>query len=290
MYNVDSTILERFYEEIQTLDNESDPRPLVYLVRPTTPIQTQRFWEKTLITSTVGTRSSIAVRRPHGNLLGDMIFTAQVEAGGVAIIKYAEPKSNLKLMAWTTLTTIEAVSELSIMFDGYMESHEGVIESYTTGELPHVIYVDISGNLYVVDLNNPELPISISEDAVNVASVRGLYSESIGLDDGILIYYTNTAGELWEAILLGGAITELTQITMKPTGVTGWLDCWAERTFDYRIMLQLKGNDGKVYTLMSTSRTSGYSILEHLGISKIRVSGQIGLIPPAPLYAENVEV
>lgn len=281
-------IIDKFYEEIQTEENGSNPNPLVYLVRPTTPIQTQKFWEKTLITSTVGTRSSIAVRRPHGNLLGDMIFVAQVESG-TAVIKKAVPHSNLALMTWTTVETITNVSELSIMFDGYMESHENTIEAYTLGTLPYVIYVDTDGSLHVVNLDEPETVLSISDDAVNVASVRGLYAESIGLNDGILVYYTNSTGQLWEAIVLNGVVDSLTQITLLPTGVTGWLDCWAERTFDYRIMLQIKGDDGNVYTLMSKSRPSGYSFLEYVSFNSY-TSGKIGLPPPTPLDAENYEV
>jgi hypothetical protein len=47
-----------------------------------------------------------------------MIFVAQVEDGN-AVIRKAEPRINLTDMVWSHVTTINNVSELSIMFDGY---------------------------------------------------------------------------------------------------------------------------------------------------------------------------
>lgn len=289
MYNADSTLIERFYNNIQTETTNNDPRPEIYITRNKTAITSQRYWEKVLITSTVGTRSSIAVRRPYGCLLGDMIFTAQVESG-TAVIRKAEPKMNLADMEWTQVATIPNVSELSIMFDGYMKQIDGVVETYTTGTLPIVFYVDSSDSLKYVSLDNELISGTISDDAVNVATVRGLYAESIGMDDGIFCFYTNTLGELWEARLFEGEVVELTEITQKPSGVTSWVDVWAGFTFDYRIVLQLKGDDGQVYTLISKSRPSGYSLNEYLNLSNIKVEGVIGLIPPVLLSVENVGV
>lgn len=283
MYNTDQTLVDRFYNNIQTEANNNDPRPLVYITRNKTAITSQRYWEKVLITPTVGTRSSIAVRRPLGAFMGDMIFTAQVE-GGTARIKYAEPKSNLSDMVFTDLTFIPNVSELSIMFDGFMkQSSDEVVETYTIGNLPYVFYVDTSNSLKYINLDDESINGTISDDATNIATVRGLYAESIGMDDGIWCFYTNSLGELWEARILEGEVVELTQITLLPTGVTAWLDVWAGFTFDYRIILQLKGNDEKVYTLMSNSRPSGYSLVETFQYSlKVtdRVMFQCGEEPP----------
>lgn len=290
MYNVDATLLDRFKENIQTEQNNCDPRPLVYITRNRTAINSQKFWERQLITSTVGTRSSIAVRRPEGSFFGDMIFTAQVESG-TAVIRYAVPRDDINDMTWTTLTTIPTVTELSILFDGYMVMHDNVVEQYTTGDYPWVFYVNTSGELNGLNLDDPEATeISISDNAVNIASVRGLYSETANLDDGIWVFYNNTDGELWEARILDGEVEELNEITIKPTGVTEWSDLWAGFSFDYRIMLQLKGDDGKVYSLMSKSRPGGFSNIEHLRIRKATMTGTIGLPPPIPLVAENVEV
>lgn len=290
MYNADPTLLDKFKTAIQTKSENTDPRPLVYITRNKTAITSQRYWEKQRITSTVGTRSSIAVRRPLGSFMADMIFTAQVEAGN-AYIRYAEPKPNLSDMVFTDLTFIPNVSELSIMFDGFMkQSSDGTVETYTTGNLPFVFYVDTTNSLQYINLDDETISGAISDDAFNVATVRGLYAESIDMDDGIWCFYTNSLGELWEARIFEGEVAELTRITMLPEGVTSWIDVWAGFTFDYRIILQLKGNDGKVYTLVSKSRPSGYSLNEYLMVSNIKVSGKIGEIPPTPLYAENVEV
>lgn len=290
MYNTDPSLLEKFNEKIQTKGNDNNPNPLVYITRNKTAITSQRYWEKVLITPTVGTRSSIAVRRPEGSFMADMIFTAQVEDGD-AVIKFAEPNTNLSKMTFTHLKTIEDVSELSIMFDGYMkQSSDETVEVYTTGQLPYVFYVDSSDSLKYLNLDDEEVSGTISDDAFNVATVRGLYAESIGMDDGIWCFYTNSLGELWEARIFEGEVTELTQITLLPEGVTSWIDVWAGFTFDYRIILQLKGNDGKVYTLVSKSRPSGYSNLEYLRVNDVRVTGLIGYPPPVPTYAENVEV
>lgn len=289
MYKISPEALEKTRERIQTKANNAQPNPLVYIARNRTPITTQRYWEKTQIDVNVGTRSSIAVRRPHGSMLADQIFLAQVENGD-AVIQYASPEFNLNRMNFSVLTTIQNVSELSLMFDGFMELHEGKVETYTTGEYPYIFYVDTSGSLMYLNLDNPEVAGAISDDAVNIASVRGLYSKAIDMDDGILVYYTNSTGQLWEAIIHEGAVDELTQITQMPTGVTGWLDIWAGTTFDYRIILQLKGDDGKVYVLPSVSRPSGYNNQEYLTISDIEVFGQIGTEPPNLISIETVGV
>jgi len=291
MYNADTILRERFGSMMQTRANNNDPRPLVYALRNSTAIKTQKFWEKQLITETVGTRSSIAVKRPEGSFLGDEIYTAQVESGS-AVIRRAYPKNNIMDMEWTTVATISDVSELSIMFDGYMkQSADGTVESYTVGELPYVFFVDISGSLKMRNIDDVSAgDITISDNAVNVASVRGLYAEAIDLDDGILLYYTNSTGQLWEAIIHEGVVDELTQITLLPIGVTSWIDIWAGRTFDWRIILQLKGDDSKVYTLISKSRPSGYSFLERIELNNVVISGVIGLTPPYLVSAENMEV
>lgn len=291
MYKIGPVLSERLYSRQQTSSNNNDPRPVVYISRNKTAITTQRFWEKKLITPTVGTRSSIAVRRPKGWLTGDMVFTAQVE-NNIAIIRYAEILPNLNKLKWYELTRLQGVKELSLMFDGIMERTEDIVESYTTGEYPYVIYVNTDGSLKALNLNDTvvEEPITISDRAVNVASVRGLYSQAAGLDDGIFIFYTNTLGELWEAQLINDEIIYLSKIDLFPEGVTSWEDCWASLTFDYRVLLQLKGSDGKVYKLLSKSRPSGFSILEYLTLGKIRVSGYSGYIPPVPVSGFNVGV
>lgn len=290
MYNTDPSLLEKFNEKIQTKGNDNNPNPLVYITRNKTPITTQRYWEKKLVTSTVGTRSSIAVRRPYGEFMTDMIFVAQVESGD-AVIKFAEPNTNLSKMTFTHLKTIEDVSELSIMFDGYMkQSSDETVEVYTTGQLPYVFYVDSLDSLKYLNLDDEEVSGTISDDAVNVASVRGLYAESIDMDDGIFVFYINSDGELWEARFFGGEVTELTEITLLPEDVTSWVDVWAGITWDYRIVLQLKGSDGNVYTLLSKSRPSGYSLLEYLNVKPIKVFGQFGEEPPNLISVETVGV
>ena len=156
-------------------------------------------------------------------MTGDMIFVAQVESGN-AVIRKAQPRINLTDMVWSHVTTLNNVSELSIMFDGYMKMVEGKVESYTTGELPAVFYVDSDNSLKGWNMNN-DIQFTISDTAYNVASVRGLYSEAADLNDGIFVFYTNASGELWEARVLNDEVTELTQITLKPEGATGWEGC-----------------------------------------------------------------
>ena len=273
MYNVDPTLLDRIKSKSQ------DINPQTYITRNKTSINAQRFWEEVTVTPTVGTRSSIAVRRPEGNLTCDMIFVAQVESGD-AIIRKAEPKPNLADMQWQTVTTISDVSELSIMFDGIMKMVDGKVESYTTNDMPVIFYVDSSNSLKCWNMNT-DVTFTISDTAYNVASVRGLYSEAASLDDGVFVFYTNASGQLWEARVLDDEVTELTQITLLPEGVTGWLDVWASLTFDYRVSLQLKGNDNNVYNLMSASRPSGFGAgTDYIAMTKAEVNGACGFIPP----------
>ena len=290
MNNTDPSLLAKFNEKIQTKGNNNDPKPLVYITRNKTPITTQRYWEKKLVTSTVGTRSSIAVRRPYGEFMTDGIFVAQVENGD-AVVKFAEPNINLSKMTFNHVKTIPNVSELSIMFDGFMkQSSDETVEVYTTGQLPYAFYVDNSNSLQFINLDDEEVSGTISDDAVNVASVRGLYAESIDMDDGIFVFYINSDGELWEARFFGGEVTELTEIILLPEDVTSWVDVWAGITWDYRIVLQLKGSDGNVYTLLSSSRPSGYSLLEYLNVKPIKVFGQFGEEPPNLISVETVGV
>lgn len=290
MYKVDPTLFEKFKSNLQTKSNNNDPNPLVYITRNRTPVTTQRFWEKVRVTATVGTRSSIAVRRPEGNLTGDVIFVAQVEDGN-AVIRKAQPRINLTDMVWSHVTTLNNVSELSIMFDGYMKIVEGKVESYTTGDLPVVFYVDSDNSLKGWNMNT-DVTFTISDTAYNVASVRGLYSEAADLNDGIFVFYTNASGELWEARVLNDEVTELTQITLKPDGVTGWEDVWASLTFDYRVVLQLKGDDGNTYSLLSASRPGGFALVEDVNYGvrlRQKFIAECGYICPNVVSIYNTE-
>ena len=112
------------------------------------------------------------------------------------------------------------------MFDGYMkQSSDETVEVYTTGQLPYVFYVDSSDSLKYLNLDDEEVSGTISDDAVNVASVRGLYAESIDMDDGIFGVLYQFRWRVVGGKIFGGEVTELTEITLLPEDVQVGLMC-----------------------------------------------------------------
>lgn len=286
MYRTNDQIIERSKNPIQTIANNSDFRANVSIVRNRTELRYQRHWERTLISTSVGTRNSITVKRPAYEELGTEVFLAQIHNNN-AIIRHADVEYLIDKMIWKDLKTIENVTDISLCYDGYMVQHGENIEFYTVNNYPYVFHIR-SGILYCENLNTDEI-VEIASGANKVTSIRGLYSSGIGLDDGVLFFYINNSGQLFEGNITGDfKVGSISEITMKPAGVLSWSDVAAGRTFDWRISLQLKDNNGNVYTLLSKSRASGFSNNEHVNLNKVVLSGRFSHVPPVPILASNI--
>ena len=265
-------------------ESKQDIKPLVYITRPTTAMSAQRYWERQRVDAH-GSACGIAVRRPIGRMLADRVYMSQVINGNVAIM-YADVEDNLNEMVWTSLASISGATEVSLVFSEIMKKVSDKVEAYTTGTHPYVFWIDSAGTAKFRNLNNPS-DISVGANAIKLATTAGLYSEPAEVDDGIFCFFVNTSGELWEARIHNDTVQEITDVTELPAGVTSWSDVWAGRTFDYRIALQLKGDDGNVYTLMSKSRPSGFR-QDYIQVSNISISGNWGKEPPTLLSVETV--
>ncbi|QRN86039.1 hypothetical protein JR334_02050 [Clostridia bacterium] len=278
MYYASDQLLSKLKESKQAI------KPKVYITRPTTAISAQRFWERQKVAD-AGTACSIAVRRPLNNMLADRIYMAQVVSGS-ATIMYSDTNDNLNEMEWHTLETISDAVEVSLCFENIMQKENDIVEAYTIGEHPYVFWIDSSGNVKFKNLDL-SAEMTLSSSASKVSTTAGLYSSAADVDDGIFCFYITNAGTLWESRIFDGIVQETTQITELPIGVTNWLDVWAGRTFDYRVVLQLKGDDSNIYTLMGKSRPGGFR-QDYIGVSTIKLSGLWGKEPPELLSIETV--
>lgn len=276
MRDINPELLARLQKSFQTAYENADPRAVVWISRPTTALTDNTFLEKQVILE--GTSiTDIAVAACHPVLYRPVtkIYVGYVD-NGIAHVKYATAAVSMPAHVWIDTGFSETASAIALEFDGTMpKDRRGRVE-FVTEELPWVFWIN-GGVLYGKILGDTSVVTLASSNATDVFAIRGMWSEVGGFDFGLVVFFV-LSGQLYYRQLINGVWMDAEYVS-----TCGGLDLSAltvtaiaaMRTWDYRIVLQIRDSTGTVYELFSQFMGVGKQNVEHIEVKDIEAEGEI---------------
>lgn len=258
MRNIDPILKSRQLAKQQTLYNNANPSMEVIAVRARTPITRKELWQELVITeSATAVCTSVAVKKTGRT--PERVYAAYVDSTGLLTVKSAAVRMPIRLMTWQVETTIADCVACALEFNGEFVKFKDYQKEYWTDELPWLFFITTSGALMAGVLGGPYDAIA----AANVTAldaiygVRSLYGDT---DQGMIVFYI-LSGSLYYNQYIDGVWVGQQTISTAPAVCTA---VKAERTFDWRIIVQIRDDVGKLYEIISKPAISGHTNLENL--------------------------
>ncbi len=269
MRYIDPTLKARILQAQQTLYNNNNPQMEVIAARAKTAITRKELWQELIITPGVtSTCTSIAARKTGRS--PDRVFAAYI-SGGVLTVKSSAIKFPVSLMTWDLETTISGCITCSLEFNGIFVKIGKYKKEYRTETLPWLFYVTSAGAIMAGVLGGPYEAIAAANvtalDAIH--GVRSLYGDT---DQGMVVFYI-LSGTLYYNQYVDGAWSGQQQPlisdgeSMIPIAPAVCTEVHAERTFDWKIVMQVRDNAGALFEIFSKPAISGHTNIEQLTVN-----------------------
>ena len=253
MRNVPSVLHKKLTSRIQA--GATALNAGLWVGRPDTPLTEDRFLEKqTAVNSTGVTKTSIAVCRPHMMRDATKVSIAYIEDG---VAKVVSSKYHLRMSKhlWEKAEFSQPAVDVAVCYDGVMKKTvRGTVELLTDAD-PWIFWVH-EGSLYGSILGSGEAIALAENTCTAVSAIRAMWSYSGSFDFGLVVFFL-LGGALFYRQLVEGDWKDAEPVTFGPPGVV-WEDIAAFRTWDYRIGVQARATNGKVYELFT----------QYMGIAK----------------------
>lgn len=260
MRTIPAYISERLNKNIQTRANKSAPSASLWVGRPTTVMVDDTFLERQTVISANAKDVSIAVCHPKVNSGNTRIYMAYI-SDGVARVVSAAHKYKMSAHIWKDAGFSEEATAVSIAYDGTMpKAIVGDVE-FVTEQKPWVFWVN-GGALYGQKLGEETVLLS-ETNCADVSAIRAMWSSAGGFDFGLVVFFL-LSGKLYYRQLIGGVWMDAELVSFGPN-VT-WSEIAAFRTWDYRIGVQAKTTDGKIYEMFTQFMGVGKQLTEHLAV------------------------
>lgn len=252
---IDTILRNRLLIKQQTAHSNAQPSMEVTAIRPRTPIFHKRFWQESVVATATAGATSVAVRRTGA--LADRVYVAYV-AGGILTVKSAALVYPVSSMAWQVETTISGCVACALEFDGsFIRAAYGKVE-FRTDSLPWLFYTTTGGELMAGILGGTYAPISGNVSAFDC--IHGVASVLEDIDQGMIAFYI-VSGTVFYRQFIAGAWEDQQSVDLAPAVSVA---IKAERTFDWRIVLQITDGAGalhEVFTKMAISAHINYEQL-----------------------------
>lgn len=293
MRSIDSGTLTAAKNLIQTKATKSDPRLSLWIGRPVTQLTGTQFLETLDVTGITGiTDCDIAVRHTTYGRGGDGVYLAYIKDGYAHVIS---SQSYVVMSRHTFIDTgfSETADHVAIAFDGTMPKNVSGKYEFLTEKQPWVFWT-ASGVLYARKLGTTDTITLASANCTWVDAIRATWSEIPAFDFGLCVFFI-ISGAVYYRQLIGGVWYDAEAIPSSalPTvdsGVT-WTQVSCSRTWDWRIALQLKASDGKMYECFTQFMGIGSKSAEHIEIKSVKVTGAMAEVHYSDTSAgEHIEV
>ena len=110
--------------------------------------------------------------------------------------------------------------------------------------------------------------ITLAEtNCTDVTAVRAMWSEISDYDFGLCCFFI-LSGALYYRQLIKSEWTDAVPISYGPEGVN-WAEVHASRTWDYRVILQMKSSTGEIYELITQFMAIGKQNSEYVELRSI---------------------
>lgn len=266
---IDAALKAKLLLMQQTVYNNANLYADVKVLRPKTPLSYKQYLLEAEVAPVSSTCTSTAIRRRSLVRPPDYAYVAYV-SDSVLYVKRARLTYPLTSMIWEVIETINAVTQCSLTFDGHFANLVSKQINFLTDEVPWLFYVGSDGSLNCGILGGV-YEILVASNVTSIDSIRGVASKYKDMDQGILCFYI-VAGNVYYNSFVAGAWEGQEQVTLAPANA---LSVKAERTFDWRIVLQVMDNTGALYEIFSRMYASGWNGTEYIDLVNIEASSAL---------------
>jgi len=252
MRYLDQTIKDKLLLAQQTLYNNAQPSMEVIAVRPRTAIFHERFWQESIVTAGVtAVCTSVAIKRTKR--WGETIYVAYVDTNDLLTVKSAPFVFPIRKMSWTTIETVANCTACALEFEGRFR-HNGANVHFLTDTLPYLFYVTAAGAL-VGGVLGSEYEIIAAAGVTAVDVINGVSNTYDAQNQGFFVFYI-IDGSVYYNSLFDGTWEGQRSVSIAPANA---VKIKAERTFDYRIILQVTDNTGALYEIFTKMEATGWN-------------------------------
>lgn len=221
-----------------------------------TPINYWWHWYRSAVGNVDAISISIAVKN---NLVDPIkVYIAYVSPSNALTIVSALLTEAAQNMIWTVETTVNYVQACSLSFDGSFTT-DGRIVEFISDETPWLFYVTTTGELLGGLLGSVSYE-NVSGTVTAIDVVRGVSSRYGDNDQGMVLFYVSS-GTLYCKQLIDDVWGDQQTINLAPANV---VSVRAERTFDWRIVLQVTDSTGALYEIFTKMSASGWVGVDHI--------------------------
>ena len=298
--SIDAATLTASKATIQCAAEGNAPRLSFWINRPVTQLVDSHFLE-TLDISGLGEVGdcSIAVKHTRFGRSADAIYIAFVAGGvsnadgGVAKVYAANSVEAMKRHSFSDTGFQAAASRVAIAFDGTMPKRVSNTYEFITEAQPWVFWIS-QGALYTQQLGSTNTITLAEQNCTWVSAVRAMWSEVAGFDFGLCVFFI-LSGALYYRQRIGGPWydAEVVPVASLPTLASGvtWVEAAASRTWDYRVVLQLKASDGALYEVFTQFGGLGSKGAEHIEVRDVAATGKLtGVTYHDTTETEHIEI
>lgn len=260
MREIDATIKARILNKHQTAYTHNEHSMEIIVSRPRTAIAHQRYWQESIVTAgATAVCTSVAIKRT--GRWGEKVYVAYVDSTGLLTVKTAPLRYPIRSMVWTTVTTIAGCAACALEFDGSFVQVGRHIE-FRTDSVPWLFYTTSSGQLMAGILGGSYESL-VGANVTAIDAVRGVASKYKDIDQGLLVFYIIN-GSVYYREYINGSWGSQETVDIAPANA---VSIKAERTFDWRIVLQITDASGALFEVFSRAYVSGWANTEELTAS-----------------------
>lgn len=268
MRNIDQIIKDRLQLPQQTAYNNAQPQMEVIAIRPRTPIFRANFWQESVVSEGVtAVCTSVAIRRT--SRWGDTIFVAYVDDSGDLTVKSAPFRFPIRTLSWTTLAIIPGCVACALEFEGRFV-HIGSNVEFRTDAVPYLFYVTSTGALLGGILGSTYETLA-GANVTAVDAINGVSNTFDAQNQGFFVFYIAN-GTVYYNTYLDGSWLGQESVAIAPANA---VSIKAERTFDYRIVLQVKDNVGALYEIFSKMEATGWNGTDFISLGATVQAGMV---------------
>lgn len=273
MRTVPKDIADKLIKNIQTKGTSANPSTVAWISRPTTALTEDAFLEKQTVMDGTFTDVSIAVCHPYFGATNTKLNLAYI-SNGKANVLVSICRANMASHEWHETGFSEDASAVALAYDGTMPKDTAGKYEFITEQQPWVFWVS-SGVLYARKIDGESRYTLAESNCTDVTAVRAMWSDVPGFDFGLCVFFI-LSGVIYYRQFIDGVWSDAEPIPTAalPLGQT-WAQVSAQRTWDYRVALQVINDSGAMYEAFTQFGGIGSKSAEHLELKKIDASGEL---------------
>lgn len=286
------------YDPIQTAAKEKSLKPNFWIFHHSTPITLKRFLETQVIDLGYadGTNADIAVRHTQMGEESDRIYVACIGNDNKLKIYYADIKIEIEKQQWFQLSIALPSPEsfyaedVAIAFDGKMpKNYDGNIE-FITEQDPWLFWV-YDGQCFAKKITRQtvtEVDTLCYDNCTKVDAIKATSADYSGFDFGLLAFMIIN-GQLYYRQRIDGTWYDAEYVSAFEN--YNLVDLSVTRTWDYRIVVQVKDDEGHIHEIFSQYQGFAKHNTDHLAVfANVNKADLINVIYTEKFTHENLNV